>query len=49
MDQQTARAHVEAGYMTHAEYLRLCTQNGWTVALPAPPVPKAPAEEEAAA
>lgn len=29
MTQATARALCEAGYMSVAEYLRLCTANGW--------------------
>lgn len=30
MTQSTARALCEAGYMTVAEYLKLCEKNGWT-------------------
>lgn len=29
LDQATARALCEAGYMALAEYLRLCAENGW--------------------
>jgi hypothetical protein len=29
MDQQMARALTDAGYMSVAEYLRLCVANGW--------------------
>lgn len=29
MDQATARALCEAGYMTVKEYLELCKKNGW--------------------
>lgn len=29
MDQATARALTEAGYMPLPEYLRLCRENGW--------------------
>jgi len=30
MTHNMARALAEAGYITAAEYLRLCTENGWT-------------------
>ena len=29
MTQDMARALAEAGYMTVAEYIRLCEENGW--------------------
>jgi hypothetical protein len=29
MTQEMARAWCEAGYMSAAEYLRLCKENGW--------------------
>ena len=29
LDRDTARALAEAGYMTVAEYLRLCRERGW--------------------
>jgi hypothetical protein len=29
MTQDMARALTEAGYMTVAEYIRLCEENGW--------------------
>jgi len=30
MTQDMARALTEAGYMTVAEYIRLCEENGWS-------------------
>jgi hypothetical protein len=30
MTQDMARALTDAGYITVAEYLRLCEENGWT-------------------
>jgi len=30
MTREVARALTDAGYMTVAEYLRLCRENGWT-------------------
>jgi hypothetical protein len=30
MTHDMARALTDAGYMTVAEYLRLCAENGWT-------------------
>ena len=30
MDQTTARALTEAGYMPLTEYIRLCREQGWT-------------------
>ena len=30
MTQDMARALADAGYITIAEYLRLCVENGWT-------------------
>ena len=30
MTQDMARAFADAGYMTVAEYIRLCRENGWT-------------------
>jgi hypothetical protein len=35
IDQESARALVDAGYMPLAEYLELCKQNGWTSLVPA--------------
>lgn len=32
MTQEMARALTDAGYMTVAEYLRLCRENGWGAA-----------------
>jgi hypothetical protein len=31
MTHDTARALTEAGYISVADYLRLCTEHGWTV------------------
>jgi hypothetical protein len=31
MTQEIARALTEAGYMTVADYLRLCAEKGWTL------------------
>jgi len=35
LDQESARALVDAGYMPLSEYLDLCKQNGWTSQVPA--------------
>jgi hypothetical protein len=34
LDQESARAMVDAGYMPLSEYLDLCKQNGWTSQVP---------------